>query len=69
MDGEVFKVLKKIGEKGRSFRIANEREVSFNVNCLLDLQMLRELGKGKGTRISEYARRNNDSFVLFCSVL
>ena len=24
-DGEVFKVLKKIGEKGRAFRIANER--------------------------------------------
>ena len=25
LDGEVFKVLKKIGEKGRAFRIANER--------------------------------------------
>ena len=24
-DGEVFRVLKKIGEKGRAFRIANER--------------------------------------------
>ena len=24
-DGEVFKVLKKIGEKGRAFQIANER--------------------------------------------
>ena len=24
-DGEVFKVLKKIGEKGRAFRTANER--------------------------------------------
>ena len=24
-DGEVFKVLRKIGEKGRVFRIANER--------------------------------------------
>ena len=25
--------------------------------------------KGKGTTISEYACGNNDSFVLFCSVL
>ena len=28
-DGEVFRVLKKIGEKGRAFRIANER----GLNC------------------------------------
>ena len=31
-DGEVFKVLKKIGEKGRAFRIANERG-QFNVRA------------------------------------
>ena len=28
-----------------------------------------KLKKGKGTTISKYARGNNDSFVLFCSVL
>ena len=40
-DGEVFKVLKKIDEKGRAFRIANKRGQLqleggiFNVNWLL----------------------------------
>ena len=74
-DGEVFKVLKKIGEKGRAFRIANEsgqlghlqRELvvsTWPVNASMTWNR-----KGKGRTISEYARGNNDSFVLFCSVL
>ena len=71
-DGEFFKVLRKIGEKGRAFRIANERgELG---------HLLRELvaslwpvndsitwnKKGKVTAITGYTRGNNDSFVLFC---
>ena len=36
-------------------------------SCLATI--VSKLKKGKGTTISKYARKNNDSFVLFCSVL
>ena len=70
-DGEVFKMLKKIGEKGRAFRIANERGQLGHLQRELVASLwpvnasITWNRKGKGTTILEYTPRNNDSFVLF----
>ena len=73
-NGEVFKVLKKIGEKGRAFRTANEggqlghlqRELVASLWPVIASITLNR--KRMGTTISEYARESYDSFVLFCSL-